>query len=184
MCVRERRGSCVFLRELDRESKIKWVQSLSTRETTIYYWCTGSSQNKTGLPQCQDLDTSGNCGVWASQGECVVNSDYMLVYCKRSCSVCTGSSTAPPPPACQDLDTSGNCAAWARQGECTRNPNYMLSHCKLSCQVCGPVSSRLSACQDQDTSGNCATWAQLGECTSNPRYMRLYCARSCNACTG
>merc|ERR1712142_33332 len=35
-------------------------------------------------------DESNNCQSWSNTGECRVNPGYMLVYCKKSCGVCTG----------------------------------------------------------------------------------------------
>jgi len=38
--------------------------------------------------QCRD--ENNYCQIWSSMGECQKNPDYMLVYCKKSCKVCTG----------------------------------------------------------------------------------------------
>lgn len=66
---------------------------------------------------------SDECVLWAQQGECTKNPEYMLANCLQACND-------------HPLDDKGEpeqCAGWAAQGECTRNPKYMMHECPKSC---------------------------------------------------
>ena len=38
------------------------------------------------------VDNHERCEYWAGTGECDINPNYMLIYCKKSCEVCPGKS--------------------------------------------------------------------------------------------
>ena len=116
------------------------------------------------------VDKHGNCGRWASRGECNKNPGYMHTNCRRSCNVCSGGGGGGG-GNCQD--SNGRCASWAARGECQKNPKYMLTNCKKSCNACGGC---------RDSNAKCATWASRGECRRNPSYMLSNCKRSCRVC--
>ncbi len=82
---------------------------------------------------CADFLSSNNtciqfkCELWASQGECENNVDYMTIYCRKSCDLCVDLSC---------IDEDSRCGGWASAGECDSNPDYMSRNCKKSCAQC------------------------------------------------
>ncbi len=60
------------------------------------------------------------CDIWAQEGECVYNPNFMWSTCHSSC-----MSFA--------RDDDERCNQWAVEGECTNNPGYIQVHCPVSC---------------------------------------------------
>jgi len=81
-----------------------------------------------------DAEVAAECAMWAAQGECGTNPDYMLDHCAKSCDNCPPSTGNDPP--CVDRDKSGACAHWASAGECEKNPSFMKIRCAASCNTC------------------------------------------------
>merc|ERR1711970_1509686 len=79
------------------------------------------------------------CGVWAQQGECVLNTGFMLVTCCLSCrKIAAMNSTVKQRTAC--IDAHPSCGGWASLGECARNSEYMRQSCPASCQICSATN--------------------------------------------
>eukprot|EP00058_Branchiostoma_floridae_P022716 XP_002608206.1 hypothetical protein BRAFLDRAFT_90353 [Branchiostoma floridae] len=76
------------------------------------------------------FDADGNCGSWASAGECTNNPNFMQGSCPQSCGMCRRSAVA-----C--TDNHEHCGYWASVGECTNSADYMNQNCMLSCNLCG-----------------------------------------------
>ncbi|XP_066276693.1 uncharacterized protein [Branchiostoma lanceolatum] len=119
------------------------------------------------------FDTDGNCGYWASVGECTNNANYMGGNCPQSCGMCGRSATR----SC--TDDNEWCSYWAGVGECTNSADYMNANCQLSCGLC---STGGGGCTDNHE--HCGYWASVGECTNSADYMNQNCMLSCNLCGG
>ncbi|XP_021955270.1 zinc metalloproteinase nas-15 [Folsomia candida] len=127
-------------------------------------------------------DNHKHCAYWAaSKGECVNNSAWMLVNCKKSCKQCD--------KPCEDLNQY--CGVWAKRGDCTRSSEYMKSYCSKSCRTCktnGGAGGSVGApephpnmeCDDKEK--YCMYWASRDECSKNPKFMGKYCPKSCKLC--
>ena len=63
-------------------------------------------------------DTSPSCESWASQGECISNSGYMLSACATSC---------------KGIATAVTCDKWFGQGRCRDASDFMLKMCTDKC---------------------------------------------------
>mmetsp|Transcript_12114 Transcript_12114/g.28737 ORF Transcript_12114/g.28737 Transcript_12114/m.28737 type:complete len:1065 (-) Transcript_12114:262-3456(-) len=70
------------------------------------------------------------CDLWASQGECNTNMNYMDIFCRKTCDRCGDKAT----DSCKDGDD--RCVGWANDGECTTNPSYMELNCAKACDIC------------------------------------------------
>ncbi|XP_078588026.1 uncharacterized protein LOC144869039 [Branchiostoma floridae x Branchiostoma japonicum] len=122
------------------------------------------------------FDADGNCGSWASAGECTNNPNFMQGSCPQSCGMCRRSAVDR---SC--TDDNEWCSHWAGQGECTNNPAYMNTNCQLSCGLCTSGGGG-GACTDNHE--HCGYWASVGECTNSADYMNQNCMLSCNLCGG
>ena len=74
-----------------------------------------------------------SCPIWATQGECQANPNYMFANCARSCGSCKpivkiiseddtdkDNAIAIAKSACVDIDE--RCPKWSEAGECSHNP--------------------------------------------------------------
>ena len=75
-------------------------------------------------------NTSPSCPSWASQGECVSNSAYMLTACETSC-------------AQQAAMDASICSKWAMEGRCMDVARFMTIVCPGSCSAApsGPANA-------------------------------------------
>ncbi|VDM95248.1 unnamed protein product [Thelazia callipaeda] len=80
------------------------------------------------------------CQVWAQQGECNRNANYMREWCKVSCRICLPSFNGTE----ECSNHHQNCDLWARTNECTKNPRWMSENCRRSCGRCG--RTRVEVC--------------------------------------
>uniref|UniRef100_A0A914L5V6 ShKT domain-containing protein n=1 Tax=Meloidogyne incognita TaxID=6306 RepID=A0A914L5V6_MELIC len=71
------------------------------------------------------------CSLWALNGECSKNRDWMACNCRVSCRIC--SLDIYEIGTCYDYHNQ--CREWASKGECKKN-NWMLENCKSSCNSC------------------------------------------------
>ena len=78
------------------------------------------------IDPCQDINPS--CPIWATQGECQANPNYMFANCALSCGSCeplvkTISDDTDKDnikSACVDMEK--RCPKWSEVGECSQNP--------------------------------------------------------------
>ena len=86
-------------------------------------------------------DNNQNCPIWAYNGECLFNPEYMLENCKKSCGmngipeelVDTVKKNYLEFIEINSKDNNIKCNELAKRGDCDINPNYMLKECKKSC---------------------------------------------------
>lgn len=109
---------------LEKAEKVEAVQASADRAAEAAK-STGGSALSASEP-CADGNPE-DCLVWAQQGECDRNPEYMHQECRQSCGQCTSGG-------CQDLDR--DCETWAEDGECTANPDFMKVKCQRSCRLC------------------------------------------------
>ncbi|CAD5228755.1 unnamed protein product [Bursaphelenchus xylophilus] len=73
------------------------------------------------------------CNMWAKEGQCEANKNYMREYCPASCGICT-------PVSYKLSDECPNrhikCREWSAQGQCTKNTMYMNENCRKACNLC------------------------------------------------
>ena len=77
-------------------------------------------------------DSNESCVLWAKQGECEVNPNFMLDVCAKSCAVKRAGLELDKILATQH-DKHPECKSFARNGECDVNPGYMTTTCPQSC---------------------------------------------------
>ena len=133
----------------------------------------GASGEVAASSMCEDAHKrDGECGRWASAGNCETNKAWMHEHCKRSCGLCD----------CADLAPKG-CIDWKIDQQCTRNRRFMVKHCFKSCGWCGKleVDAGKDACYNEDI--KCETWVKDGECSRNPDFMKQECMKACGLCT-
>lgn len=95
------------------------------------------------------VDGHDSCGAWATNGECPVNSPYMLPTCALSCcSICVVEEVVVDPAVCPEdaancvAQTNSMCQTWAdvdSEGltQCEENAIWMTPNCMQSCcEVC------------------------------------------------
>ncbi|KOO33886.1 blastula protease 10 [Chrysochromulina tobinii] len=110
----------------------------------------GASGEVATSSMCEDAHKrDGECGRWASAGNCETNKAWMHEHCKRSCGLCD----------CADLAPKG-CIDWKIDQQCTRNRRFMVKHCFKSCGWCGKleVDAGKDACYNEDI--KCETWVK------------------------
>ena len=76
-------------------------------------------------------DSDDSCVLWAKQGECEANANYMLDSCPKSCAVKKAGLDLDKVMATQ-IDKSSECKGFALNGECDTNPGYMIPNCPYS----------------------------------------------------
>ncbi|XP_033125190.1 uncharacterized protein LOC117123400 [Anneissia japonica] len=131
------------------------------------------------------VDEHEACQDWANLGECLINPEWMDMFCKKTCGTCYATTISPsttetadpyatesPKDGCRDLNDY--CPDWAESNQCSENSEWMKRNCPFSCNTCE------GACGDDNS--NCPDWAFRGECQKNPHYMYNNCRKSCNVC--
>lgn len=115
-------------------------------------------------PPCKDLNggikigpnsgiTDSPCEMWAKQGQCETNADYMLKQCPVACGACRAKRK----------DKDKLCNEWAHNGECQENSGFMFKNCPIACGIGGD-----DPCVDSNATA-CVEWFTRGECEANPR---------------
>uniref|UniRef100_A0A915AK97 ShKT domain-containing protein n=1 Tax=Parascaris univalens TaxID=6257 RepID=A0A915AK97_PARUN len=85
--------------------------------------------------KCMDLDD--NCEVWAQNGGCDSNRNFMVRRCPRTCNACQ-ESTSIVNQASGCMDSYRECATWAQRNRCRGgNARFMEHFCRRSCRLCG-----------------------------------------------
>ncbi|XP_022341790.2 uncharacterized protein LOC111135757 [Crassostrea virginica] len=163
---------------------------------------------KVDRPQdCVNTYNDWQCHVWATQGECEINPDFMKVSCKRACRVCGekeeesnknhvaawswqwfGLLTNLFPKDwvmgdCDDHFKNEKCSQWAKNGDCITNKDWMARFCKKSCGKCNTAKKTSSGdCSNIEDDNDCNKWAMKGECMTKKKWMHKNCRKSCQLC--
>ncbi|XP_061180039.1 uncharacterized protein LOC133188574 [Saccostrea echinata] len=157
---------------------------------------------------CVNTYNDWQCHVWATQGECDINPDFMKVSCKRACRVCGHeedeagenhvaawswqwfglfANLFPGDWAmsdCVDHFKNDKCQEWAKNGDCITNANWMGRFCKKSCGKCssGPKKTPSKNCVNIEGDKGCNKWAMKGECITKKTWMQKNCRKACQLC--
>lgn len=157
---------------------------------------------------CVNTYNDWQCHVWATQGECEINPDFMKVSCKRACRVCGndeeqlgenhvaawswqwfGLFTSLFPKNwvmddCEDSFKNEKCQEWAKNGDCITNKDWMAKFCKKSCGKCSPETKDTGTgdCKNIEDDKDCKKWALKGECITKKKWMHTNCKKSCQLC--
>ncbi|VIO92324.1 ShTK domain containing protein [Brugia malayi] len=97
-----------------------------------------SDQNRNSIKatttamQTACLNDDPCCNLWAKNGECPNNVEYMRMHCRRSCNYC--QSTDNRRNGCFDRHIS--CFYMRLQGECKQRTKWMAENCQASCDWC------------------------------------------------
>ncbi|XP_064614970.1 balbiani ring protein 3-like [Liolophura sinensis] len=136
---------------------------------------------------CYDIHNAKDCKIWADFGHCDKNPSFMLLNCKHSCKVCSGSGGNDGKGGGTDgtkdtgvdkevgcVDDNDKCPVWAESKYCDSNAGYMLANCRKSCDNC--------KANCKDTHMLCPIWGKGGHCSSNANYMLRACQKTCKVC--
>jgi hypothetical protein len=125
--------------------------------------------------ECANIEDDLICEMYAMDGECAKNPEYMFDNCRKACTKCEFE-----PPMCENRwfnDTQ--CNIWAEKGECDSNPAWMFLYCKGSCIGC----NKKTDCINKYTFNNsCTSWESQGQCLSNTNWMFPNCTNDCFHC--
>ncbi|XP_060070634.1 zinc metalloproteinase nas-14-like [Ylistrum balloti] len=138
-----------------------------------------------GDRSCVNTEGDWICNVWATQGECQNNADFMNSRCRKACRVC--GPTAPiggDGAECIDLFDIGACTKWKANGDCIVNEEWMRQYCNSTCGLCDRNASPPGTdCENSFSSDSqCEEWARKGECQINPAWMPDNCQKACRTC--
>ena len=122
------------------------------------------------------VDDEDECFEWAQSGECGVNPQYMLRFCRKSCSMCE------VPPTHEDFGEEQ-----VHDGEQAEEVQKALTDMYLYFKnhredPNTPISTHILLDNCSNRHSNCAFWKVLGECDVNPGYMKIHCAAACQTC--
>lgn len=115
-------------------------------------------------------DKHEKCSVWAQDGECIRNTQYMKTHCPAAC-------TSLKEVVCEDVHP--HCSQWAELGECEENAAEMHKYCQEACGVCDVSEAETDDADCKNEHNLCSFWAENGECESNPTYVRKMCDDCC-----
>ena len=77
-------------------------------------------------------DSERSCIIWARDGECGLNRNYMMNACASSCAVEAAGLDLYKGMVFQS-DSDSSCKFWAETGECKANQDFMVKTCPQSC---------------------------------------------------
>jgi len=110
------------------------------------------------------VDSHESCAYWASLQECDKNPKFMLLYCHKSCKMCSklqAVGSHEREKVMQIIEESNTYF----MTEVLENPEY--AKVRKDCQ---------------NRNEQCSYWVALGECDANPNYMTMHCALACKTC--
>ena len=117
-------GHCSTLEQPDGSLRRLVVES-SGAAVELHTW--EPTVSVAELNQCIDHDAS--CRMWATQGECDANPEWMHRTCLESCFSCQSYR-------CHDKrEAAGQCIAWSDAGRCEQDV-FMLELCPYTCGAC------------------------------------------------
>ncbi|KAL9179342.1 hypothetical protein ACHAXT_008632 [Thalassiosira profunda] len=136
--------------------------------------------------KCEDNEP--DCGLWAREGECRANPDYMLVNCPISC----GSCPDPLDISAEEAELLDEVAKYGKPQKVEgkdapktlevirKTVEYMQNDIFGSDATHDLSEEILAECTNREEL--CAFWAAIGECEANKAYMKTKCAPSCQTC--
>ncbi|KAL5004699.1 hypothetical protein ScPMuIL_018155 [Solemya velum] len=124
---------------------------------------------------------SWQCYIWAQQGECGRNPDFMESKCGKSCGVCQNIHDSKP-GQCVDVYPEPKCEKWAEYGDCLTNEDWMSVNCRKTCRACSSSDNSHMNCDNDHDDKECDEWARDGECHMNIDWMFDNCKKSCKMC--
>ena len=127
--------------------------------------------------ECSCEDLVEDCEARAARGECVMNVEWMLRNCKKSCNQCLSSE-------CKD--NIRDCKFWLKRDPtaCQANPAFMNVYCPRTCKICtaeeedSDDEEHTGDCVDQDDS--CVLASRQGQCVQPA--IQKKCPFSCRVC--
>ncbi|KAK3094298.1 hypothetical protein FSP39_000021 [Pinctada imbricata] len=137
---------------------------------------------------CRNNGNDWQCNIWATQGECARNKDYMYSNCRRACGLCGDAFEQHPEIGnqCRNFFDDATCEKWKDLGDCVVNEQWMKKNCKKTCGMCvdGGTLPGTNCPNAYTPEAKCYEWALKGECGANPRWMPFNCAKACRTCEG
>jgi hypothetical protein len=160
------------------------------QETCTYRPCKQCPDCETlrKVPDCEagEDDPQVPCVLWATQGECERNPEFMRSSCPASC---------PAPCHVPELVASAarqhrvgttqtsvvECKSWCAETGVPLQETCTYRPCK-QCKQCETLR-KVPDCEagEDDPQVPCVLWATQGECERNPEFMRSSCPASCPA---
>lgn len=120
----------IWLPEQERTAHINWLSPLTPKTLATGFPQVHDiaialenefSMLESSTPICADNDPSGMCHTWRESGECQKNRNYMIDECRKTCSMCTGT-TVRNERSIFKINTSKQKidSVYQSTGECTR----------------------------------------------------------------
>ncbi|KAJ8310113.1 hypothetical protein KUTeg_011978 [Tegillarca granosa] len=131
---------------------------------------------------------SWKCYIWARQGECVRNKNFMEQNCRKACGLC-GTENEPRSNFCEDHYDTAKCEKWKANSDCIIAEEFMKKNCRQTCGFCDSSSLNkpppgTNCANTYQDSAKCEEWARKGECAANPLWMPQNCQKACRTCEG
>ncbi|CAB9512017.1 prolyl 4-hydroxylase [Seminavis robusta] len=140
-------------------------ECVATGEEMTSFECFTSGSQPRDIMKCEDTDK--RCEIWAKQGECKSNPQYMLIYCKKSCESCisghAGEVQVAPDPKVRSKVIK----------VLVETQQYLKEQADFKAKI-------LRTCRNNNQ--HCAHFAALGECDKNPKFMHENCGPACKTC--
>ena len=145
-----------------------------------------NEQGETSTSRDSELkDHDENCHDWANRGECEINPDYMLHFCRKSCQsfITEGENVS------DDEEEAPETAFGVKQIIQGANAELVRQTISAAIDYMNDVvwanpdkypENIANNCRNQEEF--CAEWAATGECEKNPAYMKINCAPVCHTC--
>ena len=130
-----------------------------------------------------------SCAVWAENGECSKNPEFMERRCASACAEAERRREAAADATTVGVEqaeatsyhaSEAECNGWAAHGECERNKAWMLKACTAACyRIASGLPVAESPPKASVSAASCERWAGVGECERNPTWMQQECAAAC-----
>jgi hypothetical protein len=166
---------------------------LSLLEETAKYITEIVHQDESYADVC--LNYNAMCTIWATQGECEENGDYMLEECAPACQSCDQLSVA-------DCECEADCESEEfgvrqvldnsdipEEDQNMFDEAEVMRHLEETKAYMATVNLSTGDNDEEQVESDCYNsdafctfWATLGECTKNPDFMLVECAPSCKSC--
>eukprot|EP00565_Helicotheca_tamesis_P000658 CAMPEP_0185731206 /NCGR_PEP_ID=MMETSP1171-20130828/12200_1 /TAXON_ID=374046 /ORGANISM="Helicotheca tamensis, Strain CCMP826" /LENGTH=223 /DNA_ID=CAMNT_0028400419 /DNA_START=177 /DNA_END=848 /DNA_ORIENTATION=+ len=119
--------------------------------------------------KCADL--TKECPLWAQNGQCRENAQFMFSLCRRACGACI-----PGIDSGEHQEVKGESSS--KIGEMLyRSLLYLRDEVLDHPQYDASVKEK---CKNDHAL--CTFWSSAGECTNNPQYMQDHCSLACMSC--
>jgi len=142
---------------------------------------------------CADVDQ--RCEVWALDSECSLNPDYMTLFCRKSCNLCSSQKAVNYTHSMLVNNEANGLSASTSAQRAVKEPSLKLAGEEELAERTEKIETPMETVEPQDVDAeptlsglclnlddDCELFASQGECSKNPSWMEKNCARSCGYC--